>query len=151
MAEEPSREVAPPAAALRRLVVWGPDGAPVVKTERVLSKPQIHDLIAASASLPYMPTPEEELLGIYHGMTNLEVMVVKQHHWAARSGDTAEVEAILDRLVGKPKQSSEVLKITKTYDEALREIAENERRKQSGVPKIVEAELVDPAEPDIFS
>lgn len=130
----------PPGGAIvkRRLVSFDPaTGMPVVQTVPMLTKVQVHDVIAAAAASPY-----EDPLGLepqYAGWTNLEVMVDKRVRAAAHSGDDQLVESILDRLIGKPKQSSESVVTKLTYEDTLKEIA-----RQAVSP--IDASVVDPLE-----
>lgn len=145
----------------RRVTQWE-NGLPVVRDVPMLTKSQIVDTIAAVVSLPYFD-PEDELrveMGLkpsrFYGMTNAEAMITRLVDNAARTGDKDEVEKILDRLLGKPKQTSETIKTTLTYEDRLKEIAA--RRAQTATPAVrtdvVEAQVVPPRpafEDDIFS
>lgn len=109
----------------RRLVTWDAQGNPVVNNVAVFTRANVSELAMAAASQPYV-TPDDELavaLGLppseFYGMTNLEVMLVKQARWAATSGETDVIEKVLDRLIGRPKQSIEKHEITETYEQAL--------------------------------
>lgn len=122
----------------RRIVEWDIEGNPVVRTVSVFSRAQVSEIAMAAASQPYV-SPEDELavaLGLptseFYGMTNLEVMLVKQARHAAESGDSAVVDKVLDRLVGKPKLTTESHHIHESYEQALRRIGQ----------KVVEAEVV---------
>jgi hypothetical protein len=104
----------------RRIVEWDPNtGEPVVRVTSIFTKAQVSQIAMAAASMPYVD-PDDELraaLGLplseFAGMTNLEVMLIRQARRAAESG---EPEAFLDRLVGKPTQSVEKHTITETYE-----------------------------------
>lgn len=118
----------------RRIVSWDADGNPVVQNVPMLTKSQIIDIVAAAVSQPYS-SPDDELaveLGLppseFHGATLMEVMLVKAAREAAETGDPDMVEKLLDRLLGKPKQTSEVLKTVATYEERLREIGAQRAR-----------------------
>ena len=132
-----------PAAVNRRLVVFDPaTGLPVVKTIAQFTKTQIADLAMAVAGLPYT-TPEDELaveLGLppsrFYGMTNLEVMLIRRQERAAQTGDRDEVEAVLDRLIGKPLAKSESARVNVSYEDFLRAAAEDETRRTAAAHPI---------------
>lgn len=144
--------VAPPGAAAshiavkRRFITWDAAGNPQVVSEDVLTKAAINDLYMAAAAQMYEPEPGNAVDAQYAGLTCAEVMVRKQIMAAARSG---AAEIVMDRLVGRPKQSTEVTKLNLTYEDTLREIARKESLKL-GPPAprraeiTVEAEVVDP-------
>ena len=130
----------------QRIVSWDVDGNPVVRSVSVFTKAQVSEIAMAAASLPYVD-PNDELavtLGLppseFHGKTNLEVMLIRQARWAAESGDTDVIDKVLDRLVGKPKQSVESHTISETYDQALQRIA---RAAAAAKPVVIDAETVD--------
>lgn len=149
--EEGGKDVVPtppsalPGAVNRRLVVWGPDGLPVPASVPLLSKPQIDNLAAAALSLPYQPTPPSNSLpkekfeeeqqrylaecAEFEGMSNAEVMMVRLAR-AAANGDKDTANMLLDRVLGKPKQSVESKTMKLTYEDYLQELA----RSASGAP-----------------
>lgn len=131
-------------AVKRRFITWDASGNPQVVSEDVLTKAAIQDLYMAAAAQMYEPEPGNIPDQQYAGLTCAEVMVRKQIQQAARTG-TAEI--VMDRLVGKPKQSTEVTKLNLTYEDTLREIARKEQLKL-GPPAArvvhIEAEVVDP-------
>ena len=136
--------------ALRRTITWGRDGLPVPTNVPLLSKPGIENLAVVAASLPYKvpdlvlpPAPavdaskmdaeryelekarliaEHEAELEFDGLTNAEVMFIKIARRAA-SGDSAAENTLLDRMLGKPKQSVESKNLNLTYEDLLREKA----------------------------
>lgn len=111
------------AVVQRRLVAWNPDGSPVVVTVPMLTKSQIGDMATAAISLLY-----NDPLGLepeFHGLTNAEVMMIRVARRAA-AGDFSATDMILDRVLGKPKQSSENVNVKVTYEDFLREQAAKE-------------------------
>ena len=121
----------------KRMIVWGPDGVPRPSSVPTISNQGIADLAAVALSLPYKVPPipsglseaehlkateayEEELE--FEGMTNAEVMIVKLAR-AAASGNLAATETLLDRVLGRPKQSVESKSMTMTYADVLKEKA----------------------------
>ncbi len=129
---------------LRKLVVWDAEGNPLVTTEQMLTKASIHDLWMSGAAQIYVPDPHDPLDAQYAGMTCAEVMVRKQIQNAARLG---LAESVMDRLIGRPKQSVESTKLVLTYEDTLREIARKEDLKAGAPPpprNVMDAELVDP-------
>lgn len=148
----------------RRLVVWGADGLPAPATVPLLSKPQIDALAAAALSLPYSPVPPSEALpkeqyevafnqylaecAEFEGMTNAEVMYVRLARKAAE-GDKEATTVLLDRVLGKPKQSVESKSMKLTYEDYLQELARSSSStpKQPSSPTVdatVDATIVDP-------
>lgn len=131
-------------AVKRRFITWDAAGNPQVVSEDVLTKAAINDLYMAAAAQMYEPDPHVPSDVQYAGLTCAEVMVRKQIQQAARTG---LAETVMDRLVGRPKQSTEVTKLNLTYEDTLREIARKEQLKL-GPPAaravIIAAEIVDP-------
>jgi hypothetical protein len=123
----------------QRIVTWDAQGNPLVRNQQVFTKAQVSEIAMAAASERYVSADDELAveLGIppseYYGLTNLEVMLIKQARWAATSGETDVIEKVLDRLIGRPKQTSESHSIVETYEEALKRIG----------GKIVDAEVVE--------
>lgn len=141
---------APPGVANRQLVVWE-GGLPVVRNVPIITPAQIKDLHAAALTQLYAE-PYDDLaieMGLppsrFHGMTLLEVMLIKRAENAARTGDKDEVEAILDRELGKPKTTAEVHSTTETYEQACLRIAraEETKRVDAARPVVVDAEVVE--------
>lgn len=132
-------------AVKRRFITWDAAGNPQVVSEDVLTKAAIQDLYLAAAAQMYEPEPGNAHDAQYAGLTVAEVMVRKQLMQAARTGNAEEV---MDRLIGKPKQSTEVTKLNLTYEDTLREIARKESLKLGPPARravvTVEAEIVDP-------
>ena len=115
----------------RRIVAWDPDtGQPVVQNVPMFTRAQISEIALAAASQPYVD-PDDEIkieLGLapsrFFGRSNLEVMLVKQAEGAAKTGEG--VDSILDRLIGKPKQSLESVKVSMSYEDWLKDVARRE-------------------------
>ncbi|MDE2019175.1 MAG: hypothetical protein KGJ13_02380 [Patescibacteria group bacterium] len=127
----------------RRIVVWDKEtGMPVVGTVPSLSPSQITEVAAAAAVTVYKEDGDDLAaeLGLptseFYGMTCLEVMLIRQAREGARTGDSGIVNDILDRLVGKPKQTTESVVTKLTYEDRLKEIA---RR------RALEAKTINPA------
>jgi hypothetical protein len=114
-----------------------------------LSKAGIEDLAVTALSLPYevpplvLPPPpdakeatkkqladwqaecdkleaEHDAEVKYLGMTCAEVMMVKRAQAAAR-GDASAMDALLDRALGRPKQSVESKSLKLSYEDYLKE------------------------------
>lgn len=131
----------------QQIVTWDGEGNPIVKTQRVFTKAQVSEIAMAAASQPYVD-PNDELavaLGLppsrFYGMSNLEVMLIKQAEYAASSGERDYVNDVLDRLIGKPVAKSESHNINETYDQALQRIAKAAAAKAKPA-NIVDAEIV---------
>jgi hypothetical protein len=147
----------------RRVITWTPEGLPVPTSQPLLSKRGIEELASVALSLPYVvpqpelppePAPEapltvtekyererDAILDKYHaevekfaGMTNAEVMMVRQAEKAA-NGDSGAANDILDRVLGKPKQSVESKNLNLTYEDMLKE-------KAARASEVVDAEVV---------
>jgi hypothetical protein len=91
------------------------DGTPIVVTAPMVTRGQIHDAILAAAALPYDGPDKDQ----FPNLTNAEVMVIKKVHAAAVTGDC---EAVLDRILGKPKTSSENVNINGSYEDFLNDV-----------------------------
>jgi hypothetical protein len=126
----------------RRLVQFDPvTGYPVVVIVPTLTKTQIGDTAAAALSLPY-----EDPLNLepqYKGLTNVEVAMTKVAKRAALNADLADVEMLLDRAIGRPKNTAENvnLNVNGTYEDFLRSVAAKVTP-SSPSPTIVDAEVV---------
>ena len=87
----------------------------------------VKQLASTALSLPYVGEWNEEL-GIFvieprfEGLSNAEVMWIKIAEKAAL-GDLSAANIILDRFLGKPKQSVESASVTLSYPEFLEMIA----------------------------
>lgn len=132
--------------ALQRIAAWDGQGNPVVATVPLITKAQVAELYAAAAAetfnCPDPLDPDHE----FHGLSMAEVMVRKEVRAAARSGNA---ETVMDRLVGRPKQTSESTRLTLGYEDALKEIERKERLKLQAdgrggpaAPIVVEATVV---------
>ena len=116
----------------RRLVKWV-DGSPILENVPVFTPAQVTDLMFAAAALPYYDADDELAIsmglppGRFYGMTNLEVMVIRQQEEATRTGDSAPV---LNRLLGLPKATSEVHLTKETYEQYLARIGKTEAAKR---------------------
>ena len=115
----------------RRIVVFE-GGVPVVKDAPLVTAAVVKEIGAAALAELYAE-PGDLLaleLGLppseFYGRPLIEVMLVRQARNAARTGDMAEVEAILDRQLGKPKTTSENHHITESYEDALKRIGASE-------------------------
>lgn len=114
------------ASSSRRILVWK-DGIPTVEIVAQQVKEVIPDVLVSALLEPF-----EDDLGIYpeyEGLTKLEVMAKNMATNAAHGGiDSAN--QMLDRILGKPKQSSESKNLNVTYQDFLNELerrnAENE-------------------------
>lgn len=96
----------------------------------------IKQLATTALSLPYEGDYNEKL-GInvidprFEGMSNAEVMWVRMAEKAA-AGDIDAAKMILDRVLGKPKQSVETTTMTLTYPEFLEHLARQEEKAKNG-------------------
>ena len=109
----------------RKMIEWV-DGNPTAVSVPILTKQQIADIIPVAMSLMYEPVEGVEGDEQYQGMTNAEVMKIKFVKRAALTGDEDLVTKLWNRNLGMPKQSAEVLKVTATYEDYLKGLAERE-------------------------
>lgn len=166
----------------RRIIVWGPDGMPVPSAQPMLTKPGIEALTTVALSLPYkirdkvpfeltVPLPvdasqaakaqretdlaraeyEWEQDQEFVGLTNAEVMIIRLAR-AAAEGNLSSIESLLDRSLGRPKQSVETKSMSMTYADVLKEKAarlrENEALASATSKEApVDAEVVEPPKP----
>lgn len=128
MAPESGQEIAPVVVPVQsRIIVWD-NGVPRLAVEPVLARHHIQAIYFVAAAQPFAcDDPLDPDFARYDGMTCAEVMVRKQVEGAARSGDTDEIERVMDRLIGKPLAKSESTHVHATYEEALRAISEKAR------------------------
>ena len=122
----------------RRVIGWDPEtGAPSVELVPMVTKAQAEATVSATAALPY-DGPELE----FQGLSNLEVALIRQAQGAAR-GDREDLKEIMDRIAGRPKQTSEVTKVTMTYEDNLKATAARRAGKASvDRARIIEAQVV---------
>lgn len=100
---------------------------PVVKH---ITPSSVKQLASTALSMPYQGEYNAELDIFvveprFSGMTNAEVMWIKIAEKAA-TGDLSAVNIILDRVLGKPKQSVESMSMSMTYPEFLEHLAKQE-------------------------
>lgn len=135
----------------RRLVVFE-GGVPTVKEVPLVTPALVKDIQKAALAEIYCE-PDDALaieLGLppseFYGRPLIEVMLIRQARRAAVSGESDLVEAILDRLMGKPKTTSENHNINESYEDALTRIgkAEEERRRAAAIDaEVVRADWED--------
>jgi len=115
----------------RRMIVWGPDGVPRPESVPMLSPKAIEDLSITALSLPYKPDPLAPSDKEFEGMTNAEVMLVRLARTAA-GGSLAATETLLDRVLGRPKQSIESKNVNVSYADVLKEKADRAAAEAKG-------------------
>ena len=107
----------------KHYVKWK-DGVPYPVGTYLLSKQNIEDLHLVALSSPYEPDdtlPEDQYWDEklrYEGMTKGEVMILKLTEKASQ-GNMHAMSMVLDRILGKPKQSVESKTMTMTYKDYL--------------------------------
>lgn len=131
--EPEEEEIKPPSSLVvtpvpsTKLIKWE-NGIPVPVEKPLLNSQQIKDVAAAVLSLPY--EGEGDPLGAdpeLFGMSKLEVSLIKMAR-AAADGDKWAINFLLDRAVGKPKQTSETVKMDMTYEDYLKMKAEQDKQ-----------------------
>jgi hypothetical protein len=113
-----------PAIVNKRVIEWV-DGLPTAGTRPVVTVEGVRELVRVAMSLEYVPDPDRIEDWEYEGMTNAEVMAIKLVRQAAK-GDTAVISEVLDRVIGKPKQSIDSRTMTMTYQDYLEGLAKSE-------------------------
>lgn len=131
-AENAGGPLVPVSVINRRVIVWDKDGTPVPSASPMMAKTQIQEAARAALSLPYQCAPDGTEAE-FEGMSNVEVALVKASR-AAAHGDLDALHDLLDRVLGKPKQQSEIKSVRLTYEDLLSEMArlEPERQGQDG-------------------
>ena len=116
----------------RRMIQWDANGMPVPATVPMVSKEGVSELARTVMSLPFEPArgldgevSEEERGYVEQGLTNIEVTLLRMAK-AAASGDLSTANVLLDRILGKPKQSVESKSLTLTYEDWLKAQAAKE-------------------------
>lgn len=144
-----------------RLIEWDPaTGLPVPVSRPVLTVPQIEALASTSLSLLYEPEEPvatdfttkqayetarakwEEERSKYAGMTCAEVMMVRLAQRAA-DGNQAATSELLDRVLGRPKQTSEVKSVSMKYEDYLKKVAEEDAKRRAA-ESVVDVEVQPP-------
>lgn len=101
---------------------------------RALQKEQIQSLYNVALTQPYRgvwkPLTQQFEMDdtIFEGMTNAEVMVYKKVCKAAAEGDDKAFDAVMDRVLGKPKQATEVVSMHVSYSDFLEQTAHEDRQ-----------------------
>jgi hypothetical protein len=124
-----SSDFQPPVSGNKVMITWV-NGVPEPTYGKIVNTQSVKKLASVAASLPYEGEwdPELEMHIIeprFKGLTNIEVMWIRLAEKAA-SGDTAAMNMIFDRILGKPKQSVESASVSMTYQEFLQTIAQQE-------------------------
>lgn len=125
----PSQPFSPPARQKTggMLINWV-DGRPIPVYSQPLNKQQVSDLVTSALSLQYTGDTDPETgepINFdmrFAGMTNAEVMAIKLAEKAA-NGEMKAIEQLLDRILGKPKQSVETVGVKMNYKDFLDVIA----------------------------
>lgn len=142
--ETPSSAVVAQEGAIiqKRMIVWGTDGVPRPAAVPSLSTASISELAVVALSLPYKPDPLCPSDVEFEGMSNAEVMIVKLARSAAGGSQAATTE-LLDRVLGRPKQSIESKSLSMSYADVLKEkatrLAEAHAQKEGAIDVVIEA------------
>lgn len=113
-----------------RLIRWE-NGRPVPVYAPPLRKEQVSELLTAALSLEYTGDVNPDTGKVtniderFIGMTNVEVLAVRLAERAASGSDKAVTE-LLDRILGKPKQSHETVGVRMTYQDYLSKLEEED-------------------------
>lgn len=113
------------------------NGTPTIIDKDIISDRGLKDLVPTALSLPYqgkiISEPDEngrfvdrrEIEPEFEGMTNAEVMVIKEAQRAA-AGNSDATHRLLDRILGKPKQQNENLNVNASYSDYLESLERQE-------------------------
>jgi hypothetical protein len=133
--EHPEHPPVAPVTTGGKLIRWV-NGQPVPTYAPPLNKDQMSNLITAALSTEYKGdldpvTGEPYNFNIrFTGMTCAEVMAIRLAEKAA-AGDSKSITEILDRILGKPKQSVESVGVKMNYRDYLNFLAVNEEAQES--------------------
>jgi hypothetical protein len=101
-----------------KLINWV-DGNPIPAEGRVFTEQNIKDLAKCAASMKY--SEEDDALQLYpelYGLSYMEVSLIKLAQTAAE-GHLPATEMLLDRTIGRPKQTTENKNLNMTYQDLL--------------------------------
>jgi len=112
-----------------RQIVWK-NNAPIVEVVEIIPKEVISDMAGAALSMPYLD-PDDIDEPRFKGRSCVEVTLMKIAEEAASRGDRDALNLLLDRFIGKPKQSIESKKVTVNYSDYLKMQAEVEKQGNS--------------------
>jgi len=115
----------------RKIIEWI-NGVPIPKTERILNEGDVQAVVKAASSMTY--TQEDDILGIYpelYGLSYVEAATIQLARQAA-NGDQKAIEMLLDRNIGKPKQTNENKNMNMTYQDFLDAISKQSEPSQGG-------------------
>lgn len=111
------------------------DGRPMPRYAQPLNKQQMSELVTAALSTEYEGDIDPEtgepcnFDSRYRGMTKAEVMALRLADRAA-AGDNKATTEVLDRVLGKPKQSVETVGVKMTYHDFLEMLEKDETAQQ---------------------
>ncbi len=112
----------------KKLVIEWVDGVPVPTEREIVTKEAVAQLPLTVISLPYKRTELEVEFDIdleYEGLTNGEVMMLEIAKSAAR-GDHRAADMLLDRILGKPKMTSENTNLNVSYQDYLQTLVDKD-------------------------
>ena len=129
---------APALVPVNQTIIVFKDGLPVMTSEPVLTRAHLQSLYFVVAAQPYVvDNPLDPDFGIYDGMTVAEVLVRKQLNKAAKTGDMAEIEKVMDRLIGKSMNRGENVNVNASYEDFLKGVEAKSK------PSPIEATIVE--------
>ncbi len=113
----------------KRVLKWE-DGIPRPTLVPLIPKKQQAEIAYAAASAPYMGRYDTEkdiwlVEERFQGMTQVEVMWCRIAQDAA-DGDKQAAQILLDRTQGKPKQSAEIVSVSVSYTDFLKQISDDD-------------------------
>ena len=123
--ETQPREIAPAVVpAYRRITTWDAEGNPVLAVQPFITEQQIKSIYFIAAAQPFVVDPRPDIEK-FKDMSVIEVLIRKQIDSAIRLADVSPggIEAIMDRLIGRPMSRSENLNLNGSYEDVLKTIA----------------------------
>ena len=131
--------------AAGKLIRWE-NGVPIPCTKRIVKPENIQDIIQAAVSLPFTVDDDDyDLYPELYGLSYAEVAAIKLARNAAK-GDTTAINALLDRMVGKPKQSIETKNLNMSYQDYLDKVGKQTQEQEALQSGSIDIEPIDDEE-----
>lgn len=120
---------------------WSKEGIPSPKLSKTMMKEQVQQLYHAAIARPYMGqwNPDTQTYfceADYRHLTKMEV-IIERIVDRATTGELKAVDMLMDRVLGKPKQSVEAVTMSLSYTEYLDRLAKEEQEEQNQQNQII--------------
>ncbi len=100
-----------------------------------LTKKMVNDMIMDVANLPYYPSDKDERTERFIEMSVIQIAIIKLVERAAQ-GDVKAISEMFNRILGRPKQESQNIEVSLTYQDYLDKLADKiEERKVLAITK----------------